>query len=337
MRRANAYLKFSAVIFFTLLGCDQLATKSSNKNAESLPARFNSLNTSNVKHLLIKTPDWLVASERTLSPSFAALWKVRGLSLGSTPQLLTDDRADSAWYEHFLETLKSLPFKKKLESQVEFLPYYSIEVQFSRESLPTFRFEFSEHFPTQNDDSRLVRLTPSSNMPASQESESLWLVDGAALEMLARIQEPHFLRQRRLTVLKADEVDEVEISIKNSKDKSRKTSTFYMQKKGEGWADRNNKKLHSKKAKAITPWLEELTHLRILHFNDDIKIKDSLNKELTQVKITLRNFQGREEVLELKKTKSVQGSLVYLYSSLRPDAVFEGYPQSEMIFQKISQ
>jgi hypothetical protein len=172
---------------------------------------------------------------------------------GPQGEVLTDDRADGRWVEHFLDTLRTLQAEGKAPEST--LASYGLH-------RPVFRVEW-----TSSTGRQFFRLGsvdgPAGTIFAQfEESEKapVILVRGAAIRMLTQLDTFDAIRERRLLTFALDDVDELLIEWKGGR--------RYLQRQGDFWADSQNRRYRGAALDHILATLEAVDHLRIETFPD---------------------------------------------------------------------
>lgn len=153
--------------------------------------------------------------------------------------------------------------------------------------------------------------------------DQVYVMRGAALQMLSHLNSFDALRLRTLTLFQSDDIDEIELR------KGKKTF-FYAQREGEVWTNKGHKPYSIDVGKL----LDRLTHARIKEFIDHPELNQELNHKLEKqpsYEAVLIPRKGSAERLRFQWNDSRQ---LIATTSARKGAAFQVYPEILGIFQQ---
>jgi hypothetical protein len=247
---------------------------------------------------------WDAAFRRVVTPSGRAEWEISAAP-GGKP--LRDRRADAAFINHLLDTLRTLEYTQEA-------PRGSLE-SFGL-APPRVALRWTTPAGTQE-----IAIGDSPNAGLGTYGRlggKVMILKGATLEMLSYLENFDRLRQRVLLTQRSDDVDEFEaFSGKGSR------PIFYAQRESRGWVDR--RKRHQAHA---ADWLESLTHLRIQEFVDEDPVSGKILPRLKRAPEYRFVFKDREgHPVEMKAGRIDQR--LWAWVSTRPEGLFQLYPEAE--------
>lgn len=238
----------------------------------------------------------------------SADWKIAS---GPDSRVLTDTRADGIFISHLLDTLGTLQAVSKAPEG----PASSFGLE-----RPLFALRWNGTGLTGE-----VRIGDSDVKAGGAwalfgSNTQVWLAQGAALQMLSRLETFEALRQRKFVTLEADDIDEIQ------------TGEVYRQRAGDRWADRKNKPQGDKHSAEFTDRLNRFVHTRVLRFVDDSEKIAGLLLEIRKksaAKVDFKDRRGNLTAVRIIQT----GNGTFGWISSRGDVVFELYPQSMEFFK----
>ena len=225
-----------------------------------------------------------------------SLWKI---SSAPSDQSLLDRIADETFIHHLLDTLQSVHLHPNPKSG----PMESFGLKPPRYALKWSTL--SKEFKIQ-----VGISSPGLGYFVTLDGTSISVGTGAAFGLLERVLSFRDLRKQTWTILKPDDIDEIEL-LKN------KAPHFYAQRDGDTWTDRKHRPVRIN----VSTVLSQLTSTRPENFVDDpIRAQELrkyiLSKESLEVRLT--NRFGKTHSLKLsQREKSVYG-----INTTRPDGVF---------------
>jgi hypothetical protein len=246
-------------------------------------------------------------------------WRIKTYSESST---LQDRRANRGWIVHLLDTLTTFRANSKLDVQN---PSSEVKARFGlyppRYVIQWQALDAGTHQP-RTFEIRIGSPVDPERAPYGESfgilppSPDIYRVNGATMAMLEYLKNFSGLRQEVLSTLESDDVDELEL-----KQNARKL--LYAQREGDRWTD---EKHHRVKANAAA-LLDRITHLRIARFIDDPIEAAARSRILAKPLYTVILKDRYSHPVELRFGKA-PGGVVIASESLRPNAVFEMYPDT---------
>jgi hypothetical protein len=156
----------------------------------------------------------------------------------------------------------------------------------------------------------------------------IFIVQGAMLKMLELVPNFQSLRLPTLSTISSDDVDELEVKRPSAK------AAFYAQRESGQWVNAKHKAIQAN----VDAFLDQATHLRILHFIDsptEIKSAESQLAHAATTTVTFKDRHGTPTVMKLYALSG--GKKVYATFSARKRAnknsakeslaIFEVYPE----------
>ncbi len=239
------------------------------------------------------------------SPEDSSQWQI---ALAPEGRELGDTRANGTWILHVLDTvrtaqLKEVPISGSLESFELSNPRVRLKWTVSGDKT----FELALGAPAKDDEGNsqaVYGLLP--------PSPTIYTVQGALLKMLELISDFDSLRLKTLATFVADDVDELQITSLASR------KNFQSQREGDEW-----------KASAF---LEQLCHLRIEAFVDELRENERINRLLVSKPLYVLKLTGRNHFKEELRFASEAGRVYASESSRKvtptgPLSVFEIPPE----------
>ncbi|MGK5084055.1 hypothetical protein WDW37_12225 [Bdellovibrionota bacterium FG-1] len=223
---------------------------------------------------------------------------------------LLDRKADGLLIAHLLDSLHTTPIVHAFAGG----PPESLGLAHPRFALkwriePTTEFELKIGNPADPD-------TAFAMIPG----QSPFVVGGATLKILDYLTHLESLRLKTWAGFNSDDMDEIEIF-------HGKKTEFYAQREGTDWTNRNHKKTRAD----LSPWLEKLTHARVLEFIDDPLLAKNIRTAIQAHPDRQALFKDRHGLatrLLIGKGVRERAHHFYALSSKRPEGVFQIYPTS---------
>ena len=218
---------------------------------------------------------------------------------------LVDRLADSGFIRHLLDTLGTITIagtapKGPLSSYGLTPPVFAIRWRDSDK-----QHELRLGSQTGTNEARFGFAPP---------NEEVYIVQGAALKMLAYLSSFEGIRQRRLVTFDSDDVDEFEIF-------SGTKRLMYVERETDYWINEKGKPLRGSQE-----LLDQLTHIRIKNFIDKAELNKKLLSKLEKpmYRAVFKDRGGNPTVLKVV----VADSSVYASLSSRSGSVFELFSEA---------
>jgi hypothetical protein len=237
---------------------------------------------------------WTATVEKRRDPDGSEGWIVTSAPAGLK---LVDRRADTPFFEHLVETLRTLEATDRAPD--DSLPQHGLVPPRMILRIPG---------QTGAGEARLGSAAPQGGSYAVFPPDSrIWQARGAALAMLERIEGFETIRARTLLTVELGDIDRFEHGLG-----ARKRSHVLAQKH---WSE------------PVRQWLEALTHLRAMSFVDDPAEVRTFQSRLEAHPGWLFRFHGAKgQWVELRAGR-VDDSLFGAVSS-RPGVIFRLFPRS---------
>jgi len=235
-----------------------------------------------------------------------SLWQVSSAPFGKQ---LVDQNANDSFINHFFDTLTTLKAVEKapnglLSSFGLSPPQFAIKWQ-------TQEKQHELHLGFGSSDSHASAYAKIANDPSSQ----VFIVKGASLAMLKRINQFEDLRKIRLETIDEDQVYKVEVY--------KKEELIFTAKRVSGqWANAKNITYKDEHSKNITHWLKKLTHLRVSQFIDSKGRSKNLFSTVNNQAAYKITFTNRKGELIAKLSLAYLNNQLIGISSKRHQAAF---------------